>query len=68
MMYVPCQLVDGGCEYYYRVDDLKDMFSINHLIMNGKKVKISHRGIPESFVDLYVSKKYFQNGIYEGVA
>lgn len=67
MYYVPCKLIGDKREYYYKVKDIRDMFSVNHLMKDNKKIKISQRGIPDNYIDMFISKKFFQKNIFEGV-
>lgn len=61
-LYVPCIVENDVAEYYFKIDDVKKTFSKSHVIINGKKAKISKRGIPQSLIDIFS-----ENGCYKFV-
>lgn len=67
MFYVPCRLSESTKEYFYRIKHVEDVFSVSHLVLNDKKLKIQIRGIPENYIDLVISRRINKNNILEGI-
>lgn len=67
MFYVPCRLSNNTKEYFLRIRNIEDTFKFTHVILNNKKIKIDMRGIPESYIDLFISKRINKTNILEGI-